>query len=172
MVCISTAHCSQGSVFQINQSDYLCAAACQLLSCHPHMLWNSRTRSRVLALGNARGVARSSCRLPKLWDHVVSHSIKAGSSLPLFVAQLASQCSLDFPLLWYGTVSCGHACSTNESASTCTLTHGTLHLRSQTRGFLSFATLVRHRGRGCPCCRVLRGRQELRLARCLDLSET
>ena len=122
MVCISTAHCSQGSVFQINQSEYLCAAACQLLSCHPHMLWNSRTRSRVLALGNARGVARSSCRLPKLWDHVVSHSIKAGSSLPLFLAQLASQCSLDFPLLWYGTVSCGHACITNESASTCTRT--------------------------------------------------
>jgi hypothetical protein len=39
-----------------------------------YMLCNSRTRSRVLALGNARGAA---ARLPKSWNRVVSHSMEA-----------------------------------------------------------------------------------------------
>ena len=96
-----------------------------------YMLCNSRTRSRVLALGNAN-MARSSCRLPRQWNHVVLHSIEAGSSLPLFSHIIGIPVQLRLSAAVVGHCVMWPRVYHQRKREH---THGILHLRSQARGF-------------------------------------
>lgn len=120
--CIATDANSESSVSpQPNAHDHDPSKSTSLTACVQPPVNSFRAilyavqQSYEISRARARERERCCCPLTNVVESccVAQHGSQA-VVYRCFVAQLASRAALDFPLLRYGSVSCGHACSTRE----------------------------------------------------------